>query len=187
MDSFIGEIRIFGFNYAPREWAFCDGQIASIQQSTALFALISTRYGGDGRTTFRLPNMKGYAPIGAGAGTGLTPRALGQVYGEEAVALNQYQLPVHDHTLTLKASTNVSALTAEPTAGQSTLTRVVHPTGGTAATAVNEFVAPPVTLTPLYIYTCGVTGNGQAHENRQPYLPMNFCISLNGEFPLNPN
>lgn len=188
MDSFIGEIRVFGFNYAPYEWAFCNGQTASIQQSTALFALVGTRYGGDGRYTFCLPNMQGYAPIGAGAGTGLTPRALGQVYGEEVVALNQYQLPVHDHTLTLKASTNFGALTAEPTAGQSTLTRVVHPTSASAATNVNEFVAPPVTnLTPLNANTCGVTGNGLAHENRQPYLAMNFCIALNGVFPVNPN
>lgn len=188
MDSFVGEIRVFGFSWAPREWAFCQGQIVSIQQYTALFALVGTRYGGDGRNTFGLPNMQGYAPIGAGTGVGLTPRVLGQVYGSEGVTLDPTQIPSHDHTVTLKASTNASALTAEPTAGQSTLTRVVHPTGGTSSNSVNEFVAPPVSdLIPLNAYTCGPIGGNQPHENRQPYLPMNFCVSLAGIFPVNPN
>lgn len=186
MDSFVGEIRVFTFPWAPQDWAFCDGSIVSIQQYTALFALVGTRYGGDGRNTFGLPNMQGYAPIGAGSGPGLTTRAINQTYGSEGVSLQPQQIPSHDHTLTMKATTtNFTALTAAPTAGQSTLTRVVRPTSATSVTNVFEFVSPPVSnLIPLNDATCGYNGGSQAHENRQPYLAMNFCVSLGGVFPV---
>ncbi|HLO77847.1 MAG TPA: tail fiber protein [Magnetospirillum sp.] len=188
MDSFVGEIRVFSFDWAPTDWACCNGQIAYIQQYTALFAIVATRYGGDGRTTFGLPNMQGYAPIGAGTGPGLTKRSMGQVYGHEGCSLTSQTMPSHDHGVTMKGvTTNYTSLTAAPTAGNSSLGRVVRPTSATTTTSINEFVPPPVTnLIPLADATCGVSGGSQQHENRQPFLAMNFCVSLGGIFPVNP-
>lgn len=186
MDSFVGEIRVFGFNWAPESWAMCNGQIASIAQYTALFAIIGTRYGGDGKTTFGLPNMQGYAPIGAGSGPGLTPRGIKPPVGEETVLLRDTQIPSHDHTMTMKLTSSAyTSMTAAPTASQSWLSRVVRPTSATAGTSVLEFAPPPAgNMTPLNDMALSAAGGGQGHENRQPYLSMNFCISLAGIFPV---
>ncbi|MBY0430601.1 MAG: tail fiber protein [Rhodospirillales bacterium] len=193
MDSFIGEIRIFGFDWAPQGWALCNGQTASIGQYTALYSIIGIRYGGDGKTTFVIPNMQGYAPIGIGSGPGLTPRTLGKMAGTEGVTLTSSQMASHDHALTLQASSSTTAMTATPTSNQSWLSRTVRPTS-TPAVNVLEFVPPPVTPPPqpltdtqLTDATITLTGGGQAHENRQPYLAMNFCIALSGIYPVNPN
>ena len=170
-EPFIAEIRIFGLNFAPRNWAFCNGQLLPIAQNTALFALVGTTYGGDGRTTFGLPDLQGRAPMHPGTGPGLSTRRLGEKAGVDTVTLATTQMPSHGHTLRTGAMecSSAAATSTDPrgnfVAVTSDLSRRIYRDVGPVAT----------TDTPV--------GGGQAHDNRQPFLACNFCIALVGLFP----
>ncbi|MBY6204408.1 tail fiber protein [Halomonas denitrificans] len=167
-EPFIAEIRIFAGNFAPRSWAFCDGQLLPIAQNTALFSLIGTIYGGDGRTTTALPNLQGRAPMHPGTGPGLTPRSIGQNGGVEQVTITEQQMPNHRHTLT---GSNTFAGDDDP-AGQ----YPSRPRGFGIYTAPGAPVAMAATAATG-------TGGGQPHNNMQPYLAMSFIIALQGLYP----
>lgn len=169
-EPFIAEIKMFAGNFAPRGYAFCDGQLLSIAQNTALFALVGTTYGGDGRTTFGLPNLRDRAPMHPGNGPGLTPRRLGESGGQATHALTVNELPAHGHGAAV-AAVSAAGTTGTPGSGQ---VLAASPGGSSsiyrqAASAVEMAVAG--------------AGGGQAHENRQPHLGLNFIIALVGIFP----
>ncbi len=170
-EPFIAEIRIFAGNFAPRGWAFCDGQILPISQNTALFSLVGTIYGGDGRTTLGLPDLQGRAPMHPGRGPGLTSRRLGQKVGTETVTLTEAQIPSHSHTA--RGATILSNVTT-PTSNSS-LSRSVPGSAYQDDTRTN--------LVDLASETHSTTGGGQAHANIQPYLTLNFIIALVGLYP----
>ncbi len=167
-EPFIAEIRIFAGNFAPRGWAFCNGQLLPIAQNTALFSLIGTTYGGDGRTTTALPNMQGRAPMHPGRGPGLTARRLGERGGAETSTLSEDQMPNHTHTL--RASGEFA--TDDDPANQYLAKGVgvgAYEPGGITAAAATEAITN--------------TGGGQLHTNMQPFLAMSFIIALVGLFP----
>lgn len=172
-DPFLAEIRIFPFNFPPTGWAFCDGQIMPISQNTALFALLGTTYGGDGKSTFALPNLQGSAPMHPGQGQGLSLRDLGEIGGAESVTLLVSEMPIHTHTLRVAAEVaDIQTPTVDTALGRSG--------GGSAytATVANVVQLAPQTLTPA--------GASLPHNNMQPYLTLNFCIALQGIFPQRP-
>ncbi|MDQ3511497.1 MAG: tail fiber protein [Pseudomonadota bacterium] len=169
---FVGEIQVFGFNFAPRGWAQCNGALLSIAQNTALFALLGTTYGGNGTTTFALPNLMGRAACNQGQGPGLTARSMGETFGEAAVSLVAQQMPSHQHGLTLYAQSDQTRRTHEPANGSA----LSNP--GAGKTFVDS--APTTSFAANLI---GVAGAGQPHQNQQPYLATNICIALQGIFP----
>lgn len=170
-DPFVAEIRIFGFNFAPRGWAFCDGQLLPISQNTALFSLLGTTYGGNGKSTFALPNLQGCAPMHPGQGPGLSLHDLGETGGSETVTLLESEIPSHGHTLAAQ-STPLGG-TANPTGN--TLNRVAS--GNLYAVSNANLVAmAPEALAPA--------GGSQPHNNMMPYLTASFCIAMQGVFPL---
>jgi len=172
-EPYIGEIQIFGFNFAPRNWAQCAGQILPIQQNTALFALLGTQYGGNGTTNFALPNFQGNAACNQGQGPGLTPRTTGETFGEPTVTLTQNEMPAHQHGLTVYAQNDPAKRSASPATGN-----------GLASPATFAAFAPG--NSPSVMMATGLVGQagqGQPHPNQQPYLAMNFCIALSGIFP----
>jgi microcystin-dependent protein len=167
-EPFLGEIRMFGFNFAPRGWAFCNGQILSIAQNTALFALLGTTYGGNGQTTFALPNLQSRVPIHFGQGPGLSPYSLGQLSGQENVTLLPTQMPAHSHSLACHTDDAATGI----------------PNGNFPAASAQNIYASAAT--PGQFMNAGmvtVAGNSQPHTNIQPYLAINFCIALQGIFP----
>lgn len=166
-EPFVAEIKIFAGNFAPRGYAFCDGQLLQISQNTALFSLVGTTYGGDGRTTCGLPNLQGRAPMHPGRGPGLTPRTLGETGGVESVTLNQNQLGSHTHQL--------RALDGSPNSD--------HPESSVTAASGNPAFAQPLNLAAMAPETLGSTGGDQSHDNMQPFLVMNFIIALVGVYP----
>jgi len=170
-EPFIAEIRIFAGNFAPRSWAFCDGQLLPISQNTALFSLIGTTYGGDGRSTTALPNLQGRAPMHPGRGPGLTARRLGERVGVETVTLTEAQIPSHSHTAR-----------AESASGS---TDTPSNTAAIAATGFDSLYQSDTTdnLVDLASETLSTTGGGQAHTNIQPLLTLNFIIALQGLYP----
>ena len=165
-NPFLGEVRSFGFNFAPKNWAMCNGQLLSIQQNAALFALLGTMYGGNGVQNFALPNLQSRVPMHrSGDGTYVQ----GQVAGSEQVTITNATMPAHNHFLvgsTTTASTRV-------------------PTGALATSSVttNFYYSPATSLTTLNPASIGMTGNGVGHSNLQPYLVINYCIALSGIFP----
>lgn len=170
---FVGEIQLFGFNFAPRDWAFCNGQTLPISQNTALFSLLGTNYGGNGQTTFQLPNLMARTPCNQGRGPGLTARTIGESFGEDAVTLSEAQMPQHSHDLTLFMQTDANKVTGMPANGNA----VTYPRTALAFTQA-------AAVDPAFADTAiGNTGGSQAHENRQPYLAVNFCIALAGAYP----
>jgi microcystin-dependent protein len=172
-EPYIGEIQIFGFNFAPRGWAQCAGQIMPIQQNTALFSLLGTQYGGNGTTNFALPNFQGNAACNRGQGPGLTTRDIGENFGEPTVTLTQDEMPAHQHGVTVYAQNDSSKRSASPATGNG----LVSPATFSGFAPGNS---PPVAVAPNLI---GPAGGSQPHNNQQPYLAMNFCIALNGVFP----
>ena len=170
-DPFVAEIRLFPFNFAPKGWAFCDGQLLPISQNTALFALLGTTYGGDGRSTFALPDLRGCVPVHPGQAPGLSQRFLGEAGGSSTVSLLSSEMPAHTHPLTASAATAFArSPSGELFANQS---------GG-----VNSYASPagaPAAL--LASSASGPAGDGLPHNNMAPYLVMNFCIALQGIFP----
>ncbi len=168
-EPFLAEIRIFAGNFAPRGWAFCNGQLLPIAQNTALFSLIGTTYGGDGRSTTALPNLKGRAPMHPGRGPGLTARRLGQKGGTETVTLTEAQMPNHTHTLE-----------ARPASGSTS-----DPAGNffAALTGANFYTTDTSSLTGMAAGAVQNAGGSLAHNNVQPYLALNFIIALVGLYP----
>lgn len=191
MDAYIGEVRALGFLFAPEGWLECNGQLYPIQQYQALYAVIGTTYGGDARTTFGVPDLRGCAVMGAGQGPGLTARTAGVAYGSENAALTmQSQLPVHNHTIAMEmVTTDYQANTlATPVANSSWLSRPLQITGASTPantifnfTAAAQGVAVNTAFSPLTL--SAAAGGSAAHENRQPYLPMIYCICWDGLFP----
>ena len=168
-EPFIGEIKLVPYNFAPRGWAFCDGTLISIAQNTALFALLGTMYGGNGQTTFALPDLKGRAALGVGQGPGLSPYDQGQEAGLETVTLSLAELPLHSHNF------NVSS-----TAGS-----VAPPTDNFPATAAGNIGAAYADASNATMpnNAVGNAGGSLPHENHQPYLTLNYIIALQGIFP----
>jgi microcystin-dependent protein len=168
-DPFVAEIRIFPFNFAPKGWAFCDGQLLPLSQNTALFSLLGTTYGGDGKSNFALPDMQGNAPMHPGQGPGLSLHDLGETGGSETVSLLQSEIPAHSHGWNASNQDgNDQSPVNELMAGG---------VGGVSTYAAPSAIKPfnPSAITPA--------GGDQPHNNMQPYLTLNFCIALQGVFP----
>ena len=170
MDPFVGEIRIFGFDFAPKGWAQCNGQLMPISQNTALFSLLGTLYGGDGKSTFALPDLKGSAPLNKGQGPGLTGRAQGEQGGSETVTLLASEVPHHSHAwqTSQRPSNNGTPSDAVYVGPASESQFIMNDSQPNAAMAPNALSA---------------SGDSLPHNNMQPYLTMNFCIALQGIFP----
>jgi microcystin-dependent protein len=174
-EPFIGEIRLFGGNFAPVNWAFCNGTLLSIAQFQVLFALIGTTYGGDGQSNFALPDLRSRVPVHQGTGGGAT-YVIGQAGGAETVTLLSTQLPSHSHQVAAAGGG-----TANIPAGSVILSNQTEPSGGTPAPA---YAAPnAATLTPLAPQTIANNAGGQPHDNMQPFLTLNYIIALAGIFP----
>ena len=168
-DPFVAEIRAFGFNFPPRGWAWCVGQILPISQNTALFSLLGTTYGGDGRSTFALPNLMGSVPMHPGHGPGLSPRVLGESGGSDTVTLLESEIPSHGHLV--RGSSAEADL------------RVVAPGRVLAVPEDPAYAAAAVPQVQLAQETLTPAGGDQPHNNLMPYLTFYFCIALQGVFP----
>ncbi len=175
-DPFVAEIRIFPFNFPPRGWAFCNGQLLPISQNTALFSLLGTVYGGNGQSNFALPDLQGSAAMHPGQGPGLSQRFLGESSGSESITLLQSEMPAHSHQIgrALAADGNSTAPTgnvwAQVPAGRATL-------------ALYDAAPPTGQMNNLNL---AIAGGSLPHNNLQPYLMLNFCIALQGVFPQRP-
>jgi microcystin-dependent protein len=178
MEPFLGQISMFAGNFAPRGWAFCDGQLLSINQNQALFSILGTTYGGDGRTTFGLPDLRGRVPMHAGNGPGLTPRPLGQKSGTETNTLGVWQMPAHNHVIEGSVSVEVNFDDATTNEGSgatlgagSDIYNYAAPEAGEAINGVKSTLA------------VANTGGNQPINNLQPYQTVNYIIALTGLFP----
>ena len=167
-DPFVAEIRIFPFNFAPKGWAFCDGQLMPISQNTALFSLLGTTYGGDGKSTFALPDMQGNAPMHPGQGPGLSVHDLGEMSGSETVTLLESEIPAHAHSMHVSQADGTER----------------NPPGQLLATGIGigQYAAPGP-LTQLSPNALTAAGGDQPHNNMMPYLTFYFNIALQGVFP----
>lgn len=168
-EPFIGQINIFPYNFAPRGWAFCQGQLLSIAQNTALFSLLGTTYGGNGQTTFALPDLRGRAALSQGSGPGLSPYVLGQVGGTETRTLNSTNLPAHSHPFQLLA-------TEDDANSKNALNGFFCNTTANFYNTANDG-------TKMGLQNTGNAGGNQPFPILRPYLGLNFCIALNGVFP----
>jgi microcystin-dependent protein len=166
-EPFLGEIRMFCFNFAPKGWAQCNGQLMPIQQNQALFALLGTTFGGDGISTFALPDLRGRMANHQGTGAGLTDRVIGEVGGAETVILTTAQLPNHSH----------------PLVANSALASTRHPAGNFLAESVGPIYSPTANETELNAHAIGQTGSDRPVDILPPFLTLNFCIALQGIFP----
>ena len=183
-DPFVAEIRIFPFNFAPTGWAFCNGQLLPLSQNTALFSLLGTTYGGDGKSNFALPDMQGNAPMQQGQGQGLSQRFLGEQSGVESVTLLTSEIPVHTH--------NFQASNNDPIPDDSNPVGKLPAKGnwddGSNAGVIAYYTPasgnPP--LVQMAPQALSPAGGGLPHNNLQPYLTVNFCIALQGVFPSRP-
>ncbi|HEX8457836.1 MAG TPA: tail fiber protein [Pyrinomonadaceae bacterium] len=170
-DPFVAEIRIFPFNFAPKGWAWCNGQLLPLSQNTALFSLLGTTYGGDGKSTFALPDLEGSAPMHPGQGSGLSLHDLGETGGSETVTLLLSEIPLHPHALMANTTTGTKSTPAGNSLARTSGATPYLPTTGSPATTL---MAPQAVT---------VTGSSQPHNNMQPYLTFYFCIALQGVFP----
>jgi len=173
MEGYIAQIIMFAGNFAPRNWAFCQGQIMSIAQNTALFSLLGTTYGGNGQTTFALPDLRGRVPVGTGTGPGLSTIDLGEVAGEQNHTLIITEIPAHNHALSAYADD--VANTANPTGNSLSVGQLNNQT-----VSMYRNTNPTALMNPQSI---GIAGGSQPHNNMQPYLGMNYVICLFGIFP----
>ena len=176
-EVFIGQIKLFAGNFAPRDFAFCDGSILPISQYTALFSLLGTTYGGDGRSTFGLPNLDGRAPIHAGRGPGLTPRRIGERGGADTITLSSQQLPNHSHTWRVVGATS----TAQAPGGNA-LANTAYTRSGRSRTPVGT-QAYAIASNLVSIETLQTIGGGNPHNNVQPRLAVTYIIALQGTYP----
>jgi len=172
-DQFVAEVRIFPFNFPPTGWAFCDGQLMPISQNTALFSLLGTTYGGDGKSTFALPDLQGTAPMQPGQGQGLSQRFLGEMSGVESITLLVSEIPFHTHSLM------ANDFQADKTVPSPT-TSLGESQGG------NFYASGSPALSLMAFQALPPAGGGLPHNNIQPYLTLNFCIALQGIFPQRP-
>ena len=170
-DQFVAEIRIFPFWFPPTGWALCNGQLMPISQNTALFSLLGTTYGGDGKSTFALPDMQGNAPMQPGQGQGLSLRDLGEMSGVESITLLQSEIPVHTHTLTASQADGLERFPSDQLTAQ--------------GIGIGLYAAPGA-LTQMAFQALPPAGGGLPHNNMQPYLTLSFCIALQGIFPQRP-
>jgi microcystin-dependent protein len=173
-DQFLAEIRIFPFNFPPTGWAFCEGQLMPISQNTALFALLGTTYGGDGKSTFALPDLAGSAPMQPGQGQGLSLRDLGEMSGVESITLLVSEIPFHTHAVQTMSDPGTLQL-PQP---DRILARASSGNSYQTNTSANLQMMAPQAL--------ALAGGGLPHNNMQPYLTLNFCIALQGIFPQRP-
>jgi microcystin-dependent protein len=171
MDPFVAEIRIFPFNFAPKGWAFCDGQLLPLSQNTALFSLLGTTYGGDGKSNFALPNMQGNAPMHPGQGPGLSLHDLGETGGSETVTLLESEIPSHAHTLRASPDDADNNLPSPAMSFAKTQKEFGYQSNASAS------------LVTMADTTLAPAGGDQPHNNMQPYLTLNFCIALQGVYP----
>jgi microcystin-dependent protein len=169
---FVGEIEIFGFNFAPLGWAQCQGQLMPISQNTALFSLLGTQFGGDGKTTFALPNLQGQIPVGQGQGPGLSQYVVGETAGSETVTLTLAEIPSHTHTLPVDAGDGRGPAPSPTTV-----------LGATGRGAMDVYAAAATSGATMTVNSVGFSGGSQGHNNMMPYLTLNYCISLQGIFP----
>lgn len=172
-EAFIGSIVLFAGNFAPQNWAFCNGQIMSISQNTALYSILGTTYGGDGQTTFGLPDLRGRLPMHFGSGLGLTPRVLGERSGTENVTLTVAQMPAHNHTVASVLHANEEANIEDPTNNFNAGSSI--PSYNSATNIVMNSAAVTNTVS--------VAGQSAPHSNMPPYLGLNFIICLSGIYP----
>jgi len=172
-EPFIAEIRIVAFNFAPRGWAFCDGQLLPISQNTALFSLIGTTYGGDGRVTMALPNLQGRAPMHPGRGPGLTARRLGEKVGTETVTLTEAQIPSHSHQMRVAQALPTTNVPTNLYPSRHIDESTGRPYSDNNPTLNDNFASNEL----------ATTGGSQSHTNIQPYLTLNFVIALVGLYP----
>lgn len=166
-DPYIGEIRLFGGTFAPQGWALCDGQLLAISANEALYALLGTTYGGDGQTTFALPDLRGRVPVHQGQGPGLSNRALGEAGGTETVTLVGPELPAHAHTLAANSGTGTQS----------------NPAGNVWAAGPTAFIGPGSADLTMAGPAVGPAGGSQPHDNMLPFQAVNFIIALEGIFP----
>ena len=169
-DQYLGEIRIFGFNFEPINWAFCNGQLMPIKQNPALYSLLGTAYGGNGTTTYGLPNFQGLRPVMFGQGPNLSPYAIGQTGGVPLVTLNASQTPLHSHA-------------ASAVAGAGGKSPAVNTVWSEASERGVNAYAPSGSNVTMSAGVATTVGGGQPHNNLQPYLTLNFCIALSGVYP----
>jgi microcystin-dependent protein len=174
---FVGEIRCFGFNFAPAGWAFCNGALMAIAENETLFTLIGTTYGGDGVQTFGLPDLRGRIPIHQGQGNGLSAYVIGQITGTPSVTLIAAQMPVHQHTVTAMSIPTGGVVDRVATPTSNSYLSESQPPNGVYATA------PPSVTAQFSPKAISFNGGSQPHDNMQPYLALNFCIALFGIFP----
>jgi microcystin-dependent protein len=172
-DPFLAEIRIFPFNFAPKGWAWCDGQILPLSQNTALFALLGTTYGGDGKSTFALPDLQGSAPMHPGQGPGLSLHDLGETGGSETVTLLITEMPLHNHI----------PVNARASGGQANPTGNMWGTSSAAKVAANFYAPAATPSVNMNAVALANSGGSQPHNNMMPYLTFYFCIALQGVFP----
>jgi len=184
-EPFLGQVEIFAFDFPPKGWATCSGQLLLINQNQALFSLLGTNYGGDGRTTFGLPDLRGRLAMGWGQGQGLSNYNLGEKVGEETHTLVMNEMPRHDHVFWVDATTAATSNTEMPSTSV-----VLGQTIGKQSGVANPFdlflystPGTAGTATTLDPHTIGLSGGGQAHGNLMPYLALNFCIALQGVRP----
>lgn len=178
-DQFVAEIRIFGFNFPPTGWAFCNGQLMPISQNTALFALLGTTYGGDGKSTFALPDLQGNAPMQPGQGQGLSLRYLGEMSGVGSVTLLSSEMPAHSHPMMARGAPGT---TTDP---QDAVPGNMSWVAGSSFGAVRGY-SDQVPANSQMSATLSPAGGDQPHNNMQPYLALSFCIALQGIFPQRP-
>ncbi len=173
-EPYIGEIQLFAFNFPPRGWSFCNGATLPISQNTALFSLLGIQYGGNGQSTFQLPNFATRAACSNGEGPGLSNRTIGQAFGNSQVTLSANQMPLHSHSLVAYAQPDLTKRTNVPTPGAAL--------GLPGSASARAYETPPsnTTFAPTMLQN---SGGDQPHDERQPYLAVNFAIALNGIFP----
>jgi microcystin-dependent protein len=179
-NPFVAEIRIFTGNFAPKGWAMCDGQLLPISQNTALFALLGTTYGGDGKSTFALPDLQGSAPIQQGQGAGLSLRDLGETGGGDSITLLTSEIPAHAHVM----SATITQGTTSVASGQQLA--LASASGGgkqSSASTVNFYSTNTNSLQPMDPQALAIAGGGQPHNNMMPFLGLNYIIALQGVFP----
>ncbi len=170
-DPFVAEIRIFPFNFAPRGWAWCDGQLMPLSQNTALFSLLGTTYGGNGKSNFALPDLQGRAPMHPGQGPGLSLHDLGETGGTETVTLLESEIPAHNHFMNVSQADGISSA----------------PAGEQLATGIGVgMYAAPSALAAMSPNALAPVGGDQPHNNLQPFLTVYFCIALQGVYPSRP-
>ena len=194
MEGTLVEIRMFAGNFSPRGWQFCNGQLLAISQWTAVFALVGTTYGGNGQTTFQIPDFRGRVAVGTGTGPGLTNVQLGQISGTETVTLNTTQIPAHTHSATAGTSGSGTATLNAVVANGNTQSPSGNYLAGSRSASVASYIASgttaamnagSITLSNITAGapTIGITGGSQPHSNMQPYLGMNYVICLFGIYP----